>query len=213
MYRLNMLAIAIELARRESRLRGHGQQVLGALPLHRPRDAASRGQATTSRSGTKRTASSTTCCTCPTDALVPLKIRSVVGLIPLLRGRDARAGAARRSCQAFSRRLEWFIANRPDLTANVASMTTPGRGERRLLSIVSTGAAAPRAAGACSTNVSSCRRTASARCRDSTRTAPYRLRGQRHDLPRGLRAGRIDDRDCSAATRTGAGRSGFRSIS
>src|SRR2546426_1226909 len=35
----------------------------------------------------------------------------------------------------FKRRLEWFIDNRPDLTENVACMRTPGRGERRLLSI------------------------------------------------------------------------------
>jgi Glycosyl hydrolase family 63 C-terminal domain len=36
----------------------------------------------------------------------------------------------------FKRRMEWFINNRPDLTGNVACMRTPGRGERRLLSIV-----------------------------------------------------------------------------
>ena len=33
--------------------------------------------------------------------------------------------------------MEWFIQNRPDLTANVACMRTPGHAERRLLSIVS----------------------------------------------------------------------------
>ena len=36
----------------------------------------------------------------------------------------------------FKRRMEWFIDNRPDLTHNVASMVVPGKGERRLLSIV-----------------------------------------------------------------------------
>ncbi len=36
----------------------------------------------------------------------------------------------------FKRRMEWFIDNRPDLTANVASMEASGMGERRLLSIV-----------------------------------------------------------------------------
>src|SRR6185436_8527546 len=34
------------------------------------------------------------------------------------------------------RRLEWFIQNRSDLTANVASMSESGKCERRLLSIV-----------------------------------------------------------------------------
>jgi hypothetical protein len=32
--------------------------------------------------------------------------------------------------------MQWFIANRPDLTRNVASMTVPGKGQRILLSIV-----------------------------------------------------------------------------
>jgi hypothetical protein len=36
----------------------------------------------------------------------------------------------------FKRRMEWFIENRKDLTANVASMNALGEGERRLLSIV-----------------------------------------------------------------------------
>ncbi len=36
----------------------------------------------------------------------------------------------------FKRRLEWFIENRSDLTANVACMKTSGMQERRLLSIV-----------------------------------------------------------------------------
>ncbi len=36
----------------------------------------------------------------------------------------------------FKRRMDWFIENRTDLTANVACMNTPGAGERRLLSIV-----------------------------------------------------------------------------
>ena len=36
---------------------------------------------------------------------------------------------------AFKRRLEWFIDHRPDLTDKLACMRTPGRGERRLLSI------------------------------------------------------------------------------
>jgi hypothetical protein len=32
--------------------------------------------------------------------------------------------------------MEWFIQNRPDLTRNVASMVVPGKGQRRLMSIV-----------------------------------------------------------------------------
>ena len=37
----------------------------------------------------------------------------------------------------FKRRMQWFMENRHDLTRNVASMMVPGKGERRLLSVVS----------------------------------------------------------------------------
>lgn len=66
---------------------------------------------------------------------IPMKIHSMVGLIPLLAVEiiepeelDALPG--------FKQRLEWFIKHRPSLAANVASMTEGGVGERRLLSIV-----------------------------------------------------------------------------
>jgi hypothetical protein len=36
----------------------------------------------------------------------------------------------------FKRRMQWFIENRKDLMGNVASMVVPGKGERKLLSIV-----------------------------------------------------------------------------
>jgi hypothetical protein len=36
----------------------------------------------------------------------------------------------------FRKRMEWFLANRPDLCGNIASMVREGKGERRLLSIV-----------------------------------------------------------------------------
>ena len=67
---------------------------------------------------------------------LPVKVRSVIGLIPLF---AVETMEPRRIDQfpGFKRRMEWFIANRRDLTQNVASMVVPGRGERRLLSIVS----------------------------------------------------------------------------
>jgi len=71
----------------------------------------------------------------PDDGHVPLKVRSMVGLIPLF----AVETLEPRICNqldGFKRRLEWFIENRRDLTHNVACMKTPGEGERRLLSIV-----------------------------------------------------------------------------
>jgi Glycosyl hydrolase family 63 C-terminal domain len=64
----------------------------------------------------------------------PLKIRSMVGLIPLFAVETLEPELLQR-LPDFHRRLEWFVDNRPDLTHNLASMTTPGRGKRRLLSI------------------------------------------------------------------------------
>jgi hypothetical protein len=65
----------------------------------------------------------------------PVKIRSIVGLIPLFAVETLESGMMDR-LDGFRRRMEWFIDNRPDLTANVACMKTGGMGERRLLSIV-----------------------------------------------------------------------------
>src|SRR5260221_12490697 len=65
---------------------------------------------------------------------VPLKVRSMVGLIPLFAVGALEASELAR-LNDFRGRMEWFLANRPDLTGNVASMIEPGEGERRLLSI------------------------------------------------------------------------------
>ena len=72
----------------------------------------------------------------PNGRVVPLKIRSVVGLIPLF-AIETLEPERLAHLKDFKRRLEWFIVNRPDLIGGVASMTSPGRGERRLLSTVS----------------------------------------------------------------------------
>jgi hypothetical protein len=64
-----------------------------------------------------------------------MKVRSMVGLIPLFAVETLEPELLERLPE-FKRRLEWFVANRPDLTANVACMRTPGMGERRLLAVV-----------------------------------------------------------------------------
>jgi hypothetical protein len=71
----------------------------------------------------------------PTGERRPLRIRSMVGLIPLFAVETLEPRALGR-LGGFKRRLEWFIDNRRDLTGNVACMRTEGRGERRLMSIV-----------------------------------------------------------------------------
>jgi len=71
----------------------------------------------------------------PDGARLPLRVRSLVGLIPLLAVQtlepemlDAMPG--------FTRRLQWFVEHRPDLTTCVAEMDVPGRRQRRLLAVM-----------------------------------------------------------------------------
>jgi hypothetical protein len=65
----------------------------------------------------------------------PLRVRSMVGLIPLFAVETLEPKLLEK-LPNFRRRLEWFLKHRPDLTGNVASVVKPGMGERRLLSIV-----------------------------------------------------------------------------
>jgi len=64
-----------------------------------------------------------------------LKIRSLVGLIPLLAVQTLEPLALGRH-HGFRRRLEWFVENRSDLIDGVACMRQTGQLERRLLSIL-----------------------------------------------------------------------------
>lgn len=64
----------------------------------------------------------------------PMRVRSMVGLIPLYAVQTLEPELLSRM-PAFERRLEWFIDNRRDLTENMACMRTVGDAERRLFSI------------------------------------------------------------------------------
>ncbi len=65
----------------------------------------------------------------------PMKVRSMVGLIPLF-AVETLEPEMLDQLSGFKTRLEWFIDHRPDLTRNLACMRTRGQQERRLLSIV-----------------------------------------------------------------------------
>jgi Glycosyl hydrolase family 63 C-terminal domain len=65
-----------------------------------------------------------------------LKVRSMVGLIPLFAVTTIEPELLNR-LPAFKERLEWFVKNRPHLVQNLACMETPGIGARRLLAIAS----------------------------------------------------------------------------
>jgi hypothetical protein len=71
----------------------------------------------------------------PGQSSFPMKVRSMVGLIPLFAVETLEPEMMKR-LPGFKKRLEWFIDNRPDLIGNVACMRTPGMEERRLLSVV-----------------------------------------------------------------------------
>jgi hypothetical protein len=74
----------------------------------------------------------------PDGSRTPLRVRSLVGLIPLLAVQTLEPDMLDRM-QGFRRRMVWFVENRADLTANVACMRTPGNRERRLLAILDPG--------------------------------------------------------------------------
>ncbi|HEY3739329.1 MAG TPA: glucosidase [Bryobacteraceae bacterium] len=66
----------------------------------------------------------------------PLRVRSVVGLIPLFAVEVLEVEKVEK-LPGFKKRMEWFMQNRPGLTSNVSSgMTREGVEQRRMLSIV-----------------------------------------------------------------------------
>ncbi len=65
---------------------------------------------------------------------IQMKIRSLVGLIPLCAVMALEPATLAR-LPNFAQRLEWFIQNRPALKRNVACMETEGQGARRMLAL------------------------------------------------------------------------------
>jgi hypothetical protein len=72
----------------------------------------------------------------PDDRQIEMKVRSMVGLIPLF-AVETLEPATLQQLPNFKKRLEWFIQNRPDLRRNVACMESKGVGATRLLAIAS----------------------------------------------------------------------------
>ncbi|MBV9718211.1 MAG: glucosidase [Candidatus Eremiobacteraeota bacterium] len=67
--------------------------------------------------------------------VIPLQIRSLVGLTPLL-AVETFDGTIRQKLPNLANRIEWFVRNRPDLIENIAAINAGGVGIRRILSIV-----------------------------------------------------------------------------
>jgi hypothetical protein len=72
---------------------------------------------------------------CPDGRYIPVDIRSFVGLIPLYAVETLEPELLEK-LPRFKRRMDWFIRYRPQLVKNIASLTRPGAGGRRLLSLV-----------------------------------------------------------------------------
>ncbi|MGD0434994.1 MAG: glucosidase [Bryobacteraceae bacterium] len=71
----------------------------------------------------------------PDDRKCPMRVRSMVGLIPLF-AVSTISSAAIDKMPGFRRRMNWFIKHRQDLCGNIASITRHGTDERLLLSMV-----------------------------------------------------------------------------
>jgi len=67
--------------------------------------------------------------------VVPLRIRSMVGLMPLIAVETIEEETLAR-CPGFRKRMNWFLANRPDLTDTISCMYETGAaGSHRLLAL------------------------------------------------------------------------------
>jgi hypothetical protein len=75
---------------------------------------------------------------CPGGQRYYLKVRSLVGLIPLLAVETLEQDILDR-LPGFRRRMQWFIDNHPDVSNHVEAQQTAAHGTRRLLSLVNRG--------------------------------------------------------------------------
>ncbi len=133
MYSLNLLAIALELAKEDNSYEDVASKFWEHF-LYIARAMNNRG-AEDIRLWNEEDGFFYDVLHLPEGEPFPLKVRSMVGLIPLY-AVETLEPELLDQLPDFKRRMEWFIDNRHDLIGNVACMRSPGRGERRLLSVV-----------------------------------------------------------------------------
>ena len=145
MYCLNMLAIALELARDDPAYEDVATKFFEHFVYIAARDAttSAAGHRPVGRGGRvllRRAALPTA------QQSADSRCARWSGLIPLL-AVETLEPEVLAELPGFKRGCEWFLENRPELAEHVATMrTSRARGERRLLSIVARRSAAPRAA-------------------------------------------------------------------
>jgi hypothetical protein len=134
MFSLNMLAIALELARDNPAYEGvaskffeHFVQIAHAMDERGESGLALWDEADGFFYDTLHL---------PGGEHRSMKVRSLVGLIPLLAVETLEPDVVA-ALPGFRRRLEWFVRNRPEFREHLETMEAPGGGVRRLLSVVS----------------------------------------------------------------------------
>jgi len=129
--------------------------------------------------------------------VLPLRVRSLVGLVPLLAVEVLDQHNQSRSCLASGKRMRWFIHNRPDLSQHISYLDRKSDSRRPLRAAACWRCHRRTASCACcamcwmKTNFS--RRTACGPSRALTRRSPYNAHLRPARVPHRLRAGRIDE--------------------
>ena len=126
----------------------------------------------------------------PDGRTIKLKVRSMVGLIPLFAVETLEPELLEK-LPDFTRRLHWFLKHRPDLAELVSRWDEPGRGERRLLSLLARPPHEDSCSGGCSTRRSSSPTTACAPSPRYHERSPTPFRCRRHGPHGALRARRV----------------------
>jgi hypothetical protein len=72
----------------------------------------------------------------PDGERIPLKVRSVVGITPVF-AVETLSAEMLATLPGLRKRIDWFLANRPDLAQNIARLDVGGTHDRRLLAICS----------------------------------------------------------------------------
>src|SRR6201993_1762496 len=132
MYCLNMLAIALELARENAAYEGMASKFLEHFVYiaHAINDLGGEGISLwDDQDGFYYDVLHL-----PNDEHFPLRVRSMVGLIPLYAVETLEPDIVDQ-LPGFKRRMQWFIDNKPELREHICEVETP-EGTRRLLSIV-----------------------------------------------------------------------------
>lgn len=136
MYCLNMLAIALELARENSAYESVASKFFEHFVhiAHAMNDRGGEGV----ELWDKQDGFYYDVLHCPSGQRIYLKVRSLVGLIPLLAVETLEEDIVDR-LPGFKRRMQWFIDNHPDVPNHIETQQTTAHGTRRLLSLVNRG--------------------------------------------------------------------------